>query len=302
MSSKLIPRPRLWSQIWESANPFQASQKCSQSRQCANPRSALAPATRRAFSWTRPRLQQKGIPQRPSIIKSFTPCGILFIDIGPAATVSPPIAICATAAEKSLFSLSTIPRGSITSLAQQAWRRDIHSSSRRRYQRGYMKRNKSSISNGQNNRKPVQDGNPQVTSKSKEGEPAEPNASSNSYLHLPHLPHLPKMPHRPTKEELLAAASGFWSRLKVRFKWFSIRSTRPWNIDDWSAFVSWFVLGNIVWILVGTTTFFSLIILSINTVVAQGIYSHTRGYHTLLIIHRNPCEMGWKLLDTLSWS
>lgn len=33
--------------------------------------------------------------------------------------------------------------------------------------------------------------------------------------------------------------------------------------------MSWFVLGNIVWILVGTTTFFSLVIFSINTVVAQ---------------------------------
>ncbi|KAI0997237.1 Mitochondrial distribution and morphology protein 31 [Podosphaera aphanis] len=88
----------------------------------------------------------------------------------------------------------------------------------------------------------------------------------NSYLHLPHMP---KMPHRPTKEELLSAATGFWSRLKVRFKWFSIRSVRPWNIDDWSAFVSWFVLGNIVWVLVGTTTFFSLVIFSINTVAAQ---------------------------------
>ncbi|RKF59066.1 Mitochondrial distribution and morphology protein 31 [Golovinomyces cichoracearum] len=80
---------------------------------------------------------------------------------------------------------------------------------------------------------------------------------------------IPKMPHRPTKEELLSAATGFWSRLKVRFKWFSIRSVRPWNIDDWSAFVSWFVLGNIVWVLVGTTTFFSLVIISINTVFAQ---------------------------------
>jgi len=79
------------------------------------------------------------------------------------------------------------------------------------------------------------------------------------------------MPHRPTKEELLAAATGFWSRLKVRFKWFSIRSVRPWNVDDWSAFISWFMLGNLVWILVGTTTFFSLVILSINTVVAQGM-------------------------------
>jgi len=77
------------------------------------------------------------------------------------------------------------------------------------------------------------------------------------------------MPHRPTKEELLAAASGFRQRLKVRFKWFSIRSMRPWNADEWGAFVSWFLFGHLVWILVGTTTFFSLIILTINTVFAQ---------------------------------
>ena len=99
------------------------------------------------------------------------------------------------------------------------------------------------------------------------GKPAKP-PETGSYLHLPDL-HLPKMPHRPTKEELLAAATGFWSRLRVRFKWFSIRSVRPWNVDDWSAFVSWFIMGHIVWILVGTTTFFSLLIFAINTVFAQ---------------------------------
>ncbi|KAK1241624.1 hypothetical protein MKX08_001598 [Trichoderma sp. CBMAI-0020] len=87
--------------------------------------------------------------------------------------------------------------------------------------------------------------------------------SVSKYLNLPALP------HRPTKEELLAAANGFWERFKVRFKWISIRSMRPWNIDEWGAFVSWFMLGHIVWILVGTTTFFSILIFSINTVFAQ---------------------------------
>ena len=82
---------------------------------------------------------------------------------------------------------------------------------------------------------------------------------------LPHMPHL----HRPTKEDLLATASGFWSRLKVRFKWFSIRSARPFNVDDISAFFSWILLGHVIWIIVGTTTFVSLGILAINTVVAQ---------------------------------
>jgi distribution and morphology protein 31 len=84
---------------------------------------------------------------------------------------------------------------------------------------------------------------------------------------LPHMPHL----HRPTKEELLAAATGFWSRLKVRFKWFSIRSVRPFSLDEIAALFSWVLLGHIVWVVVGTTTFFSLLILAINTVFAQGM-------------------------------
>lgn len=88
-------------------------------------------------------------------------------------------------------------------------------------------------------------------------------SSVSKYLHLP------KIPHRPTKEELLAAANGFWERVRVRLKWMSIRSMRPWNADEWGAFVSWFMLGHLVWILVGTTTFCSLLIIFINTVFAQ---------------------------------
>ncbi|KAI4128110.1 MAG: hypothetical protein LQ338_002895 [Usnochroma carphineum] len=75
--------------------------------------------------------------------------------------------------------------------------------------------------------------------------------------------------HRPSKEELLAAATGFWSRLKVRFKWFSIRSGRPFNVDEISAFFSWILVGHVLWIILGTTTFFSLAILAVNTVFAQ---------------------------------
>lgn len=114
--------------------------------------------------------------------------------------------------------------------------------------------------------KPKSDGvTPSAEDLSKKESHAESLAASVSkYLHLP------KMPHRPTKEELLAAANGFWERLRVRFKWMSIRSMRPWNADEWGAFVSWFLFGHLVWILVGTTTFFSLLILSINTVFAQG--------------------------------
>lgn len=112
-------------------------------------------------------------------------------------------------------------------------------------------------------------------------------ASVSKYLHLP------KIPHRPSKEELLQAANGFWQRLKIRFKWASIRSMRPWNADEWGAFVSWFMLGHIVWILVGTTTFFSLLILSINTVFAQGMSQANFVPYPLLTSHRNTCKMDW---------
>ena len=74
---------------------------------------------------------------------------------------------------------------------------------------------------------------------------------------------------RPSKEELLAAATGFWSRLKVRFKWFSIRSARPFNADEIGALISWFFLGHVLWIILGTTTFVSLAIFAVNTVFAQ---------------------------------
>lgn len=84
------------------------------------------------------------------------------------------------------------------------------------------------------------------------------------------LPNLGNRFHRPTKEEFLAAATGFWSRLRVRFKWFSIRDVRPFNFDDISAFFSWILVGHLIWIVVGTTTFFSLLIYTANTVFAQG--------------------------------
>lgn len=92
-----------------------------------------------------------------------------------------------------------------------------------------------------------------------------PESETHHHNLLDRLPHL----HRPTKEELLAAATGFWQRLGVRFKWFSIRSARPFNTDDIGAFISWVFLGHIIWIIVGTTTFFSLAIFAVNTVFAQ---------------------------------
>ena len=97
--------------------------------------------------------------------------------------------------------------------------------------------------------------------------PATLKGAANKHLRnrLPDISNI----HRPSREELLAAATGSWSRLKVRFKWFSIRSVRPFNADEIGAFFSWFLLGHVLWIILGTTTFFSLAIFAVNTVFAQ---------------------------------
>ena len=97
--------------------------------------------------------------------------------------------------------------------------------------------------------------------------PSALKGAANKHLkdRLPDISHI----HKPSRDELLAAATGFWSRLKVRFKWFSIRSVRPFNADEIGAFFSWFLLGHVLWIILGTTTFFSLAIFAVNTVFAQ---------------------------------
>ena len=75
----------------------------------------------------------------------------------------------------------------------------------------------------------------------------DPGSHSGSYGHgHDHGPH----PHfRPTKDQLLAATTSFWQRLRIRWKWFSIRSWRRFNIDDWTAFGSWVLVGNSQWLL-----------------------------------------------------
>ncbi len=103
---------------------------------------------------------------------------------------------------------------------------------------------------------------PKLTESTKSASESASRSAHNLYSHLPHL-------HRPTKEELLSAATGFWHRLQLRFKWFSIRSARPFNSEEIFAFVSWIFWGHVLWIVIGTTTFVSLGIWAINTVFAQ---------------------------------
>ena len=119
---------------------------------------------------------------------------------------------------------------------------------------------------------------------------------------LDRLPHI----HRPTKEELLAAATGFWQRLAVRFKWFSIKSARPFNTDDISAFISWLIAAHLLWIILGTTTFVSIAVLAINSIFAQGMYTRLsciQDIRPLLIqcLFRNSGWMDRQLPHQVHW-
>ncbi|GMM35843.1 Mdm32 protein [Saccharomycopsis crataegensis] len=69
-----------------------------------------------------------------------------------------------------------------------------------------------------------------------------------------------------SRKEFVAASSSFLDAIKLNLKWLLIRQNRPFNTDDLSAFVSWFVWSNILWFALGTTTFVSLVLYTFQTV------------------------------------
>ncbi|KAH8731350.1 mitochondrial distribution and morphology proteins-domain-containing protein [Phaeosphaeriaceae sp. PMI808] len=141
------------------------------------------------------------------------------------------------------------------------------------------RRNKSSVTDGspKNKRSPTQapqatlSPQPQAPPKSSKQPPnTKLDASQPSSKHLlgrlpHHLPHL----YRPSKAELLGAASGFWSRIKIHFKWLTIRSARPFNADEIYALFSWILAAHVLWIVLGTTSFLMLTVFLINTAFSQ---------------------------------
>lgn len=74
----------------------------------------------------------------------------------------------------------------------------------------------------------------------------------------------------PTKKQLLLSTSGLLSRLWIHIKWPLTRNNRPFGLDDFSAFASWALFGNALWIVLGTTTFGLAIMYAIYT------YDHVR--------------------------
>ncbi|EIW83359.1 mitochondrial distribution and morphology protein family 31 32 [Coniophora puteana RWD-64-598 SS2] len=105
--------------------------------------------------------------------------------------------------------------------------------------------------------------------------------------------------HRPTRDDLLRVATGFWARLRIRWKWFTIRSFRKFNADDISAFITWFLMSQTLWIFVGTTTFFSVIFATANSLrlqeyVARSISNYLTSETGITIIFESAVVPKWK--------
>ncbi|KAH7391914.1 mitochondrial distribution and morphology proteins-domain-containing protein [Pyrenochaeta sp. MPI-SDFR-AT-0127] len=200
----------------------------------------------------------------------------------PARTSSPHLGPLSASLGRAPTPRSSHVLQSVTVAVLSAWGRNASSRSGRALRRNGSaeRRNKSSATNASSKNK--RNGAPQAPQATLSPQPAIPPKPSNStpkqaadaehasskHLldRLPHsLPHL----YRPSKAELLAAASGFWSRMKVRFKWITIRSTRPFNADEIYALFSWILAAHVLWVVLGTTTFFMLTIFMINTAFSQ---------------------------------
>lgn len=174
---------------------------------------------------------------------------------------------------------------SVTVAALAAWARHASTRSYRALRRSRTgdRRNKSSATEGPPQPRPPQGAQPNLSpSPQNAPAPAKPAAApapspppsapdakhDDPHTLLDRLPHVPHL-YRPSKAELLAAASGFWSRMKVRFKWLTIRSNRKFNADEIYALFSWVLAAHVAWVILGTTTFFMLTVFLINTAFSQ---------------------------------
>ncbi|KAM6502090.1 hypothetical protein JOM56_002067 [Amanita muscaria] len=133
--------------------------------------------------------------------------------------------------------------------------------------------------------------------------PKPPNHDTPEHNYSRFFQRLAKsLPHtqRHTVDDFLTVATGFWQRLRIRFKWFTIKSFRKFNADDISAFVTWFLMSQtLLWILVGTTTFFSVIFATANSLrlqhfVARAISDYLTSETGVTIIFESAIVPKWK--------
>ncbi|KAF9976600.1 Mitochondrial distribution and morphology protein 31, mitochondrial precursor [Actinomortierella ambigua] len=76
--------------------------------------------------------------------------------------------------------------------------------------------------------------------------------------------------NRVERAKLLSDAPNWLARMKIRLKLLLMRQIRPWRVDDFIAVFSWAFLANAMFVLLGTTTFVSLVLAALNSLQFQG--------------------------------
>lgn len=271
---------KLYSSLWEAANPlFGRATRSARSHFIYDAVTANTTQSSCGFAFKRQARHASSFsPQKTTqITKRFASGSFFALGFSPSSSAVETGATCAIGTDKKLPHRSYhLDRRFFRSLTASAWRRGLHTSKDERQTLKDASFKTDNAKNESQNARRTGDGGHEKASKMEStthGQQQQLGPFNRNFMdRLPHMTNL----HRPSKEELLAAATGFWSRLKVRFKWFSIRSVRPYNFDEITALFSWVLLGHVVWVVLGTTTFFSLLILAINTVFAQGMFFYIR--------------------------
>ncbi|SCU95241.1 LADA_0G14466g1_1 [Lachancea dasiensis] len=93
-------------------------------------------------------------------------------------------------------------------------------------------------------------------------------SKNTDFLHTQNIL-LQKNQQRLSKQKILSEATNFYERFKIKTKWVLIRGNRPFSTDEISTLFSWLVISQIVWVVLGTTTFVSLVLFTFNTVFAK---------------------------------
>lgn len=137
--------------------------------------------------------------------------------------------------------------------------------------------------------------------------------SSTALSKIPHPSYLNSLPvalrrlaaalpaqagHPPSRDQLLALTTSFFERLKIRFKWATIRSYRRFRIDDYSAFFSVGVVGTLGWFLIGTTSFFAFAFAIVNSLslqewLARKLGDYLTGHTGVTVVFENAIVPKW---------
>lgn len=114
---------------------------------------------------------------------------------------------------------------------------------------------------------------------------------------------LPAPPGRPPSvDDLLGVTTGVFERLRIRFKWLTIRSYRRFRADDYSAFFSVGILTAVAWFLAGTTSFAAFLFFVLNSLQMQEFVARRLGQyltrHTgVTVVFESAIVPKWGLLS-----